>query len=129
MGSYESYQKKWKIKILDKLLWLYLWPALLICLILELKVRLYSWPKRCSLKTGTDVRWYISEWLYSKENSIGRVFEPLGYSDRITPGAGIKDKEIKETEAKLRETAIELLGPEDGGRYPWWGNRKEENEI
>ncbi len=94
-----------------------LWPVVLIGTILELRIRFTSWPKRCSLKTGCNIRWFIYEWLYSKEKKINKIFRPLGYNNRITPGTKIKNDEI---EKKYKETAIELLGAEEGGKYPWW---------
>lgn len=85
MTTYKELKKNWRYAIVDKLLWLYLWPVVLFMAFLDLRVRFTNWPKRLSLADSTNVEWFINEWLLSKTDKVDEIFKPLGYKGTITP--------------------------------------------
>lgn len=86
MTQYEDYAEKSRIGfIIDKLLWLYLWPPLLLMIILDVRVRLTSAPKRFSLISSNTISWFIERWLYKKSSKISKIFRFLGYRGSSKP--------------------------------------------
>ena len=64
LSPYErKYNASLVFRLTDKILWLYLWPVVLLMWIYKLRVHLTKWPARLALKNDVSVRWFMDDWL------------------------------------------------------------------
>jgi len=54
-------------RLVEKALWFYLWPVVVVMLILNLRVHLTKWPKRLKIKNETFIHTYIGRWLQKRD--------------------------------------------------------------
>jgi len=75
--TYEEAIRKKPLWLLDKFLWVYLWPIVLVALIFETRIRLMPWPKRLNKANGCTACWFIDRWLVRKNKAVEKIF--MGY--------------------------------------------------